>query len=166
MTKKHLFSRLLKKAILMALWTKACLCNKACPERSRMGSLSEQSLPRTLSRLKTSVISVNPVILSNFSSCLRALRGEKIREISVNPWLINDLRACGALYICRDTFTDVMSALQIKLFMQNKAKFQKSQMNVSDYITRDYEKRTLGQLGKTNPNEPKTNPKRTQNEPN
>ncbi len=60
-----LFSRLLKKAILMALWTKASLCVKS--------SLLEQSLPRlvrhpcggTPSRLR--IISVNPVILSNFS---------------------------------------------------------------------------------------------------
>jgi len=46
--------------------------------------------------------------------------------------------------------------------MQNEPNFRKSQMNVSDYITMDYEKRTLGERGK---NEPKTNPKRTQNEP-
>ncbi|MGB2808742.1 MAG: hypothetical protein WBC22_13440, partial [Sedimentisphaerales bacterium] len=47
-------------------------------------------------RPKTSMISVNPVILSNCSSCLRVLRvlrGEIIPEISVNPWLINDLRS-------------------------------------------------------------------------
>jgi len=41
--------------------------------------------------------------ISSFSSCLR---GEKIREISVNPWLINDLRACKALYNCRGFFTN------------------------------------------------------------
>ena len=65
-----------------------------------------------------------------------------------NPRLINDLRAYKALYNCRETFTDVMSPLQIKLFMQNKANFRKSQMNVNKVLTRDYEKRTLGQLGK------------------
>jgi hypothetical protein len=63
------------------------------------------------------------------------------------------------LYICKDTFTDVMSALQIKLFKQNKAKFRKSQMNISNLITKDYEHRTLGQRGKkqsqTNPNKAK-----------
>ncbi len=63
------------------------------------------------------------------------------------------------LYNCREFFTDVMSALQIKLFMQNKAKFRKGQMNVNKVLTRDYEKKTLGERGK---NEPKTNP----NEPN
>jgi len=147
MPKKHLFSRLLKKAILMALWTKASLCGKS--------SLLKQSLPRTPSRPKTSIISVNPVILSNLSSCSSCLRGEKIREISVNPRLINDLRICKVLYICRETFTDVMSALQIRPFMQNKANFRKSQMNVNKVLTKVYEKRTLGQRGK---NEPNTNP--------
>ena len=64
----------------------------------------------------------------------------------------------GALYICRETFTDVMSALQINLFMQNKAKFRKSQMNVNKVLTKDYDKKTLGGVGKTNP-------KRTQSKP-
>ena len=49
-----------------------------------------------------------------------------------------------------------------KLFLQNEPKFRKSQVNVNNVLTTDYEKWTLGQLGKTNPNEPKTNPKRTQ----
>ena len=39
--------------------------------------------------------------------------------------------------------------------MQNKAKFQKSQMNVNKVLTKAYDKRTLGERGK---NEPKTNP--------
>jgi len=51
--------------------------------------------------------------------------------------------------------TLVESALQINLFMQNEPNFRKSQMNVSYYITMEYEKRTLGERGK---NEPKTNP--------
>jgi hypothetical protein len=45
-----------------------------------------------------------------------------------------------------------MSALQINLFMQNKANFRKSQMNVTDLLTRDYEKRILGEHGKNKPN--------------
>jgi len=76
-----------------------------------------------------------------------------------NPWLINDLHPCKALYNCRETFTDVMSALQIKLFLQNKAKFRKSQMNVTKVLTKDYGNRTLGEHGKkqsqTNPNKAK-----------
>ena len=79
-----------------------------------------------------------------------------------NPWLIKDLRENKALYNCRETFTDVMSALQIKLFMQNKPNFRKSQMNVNKVLTRDYDKMDTWWSGKnkpkTNPNEPKTNP--------
>ena len=41
------------------------------------------------------------------------------------------------------------------LIMQNEPNFRKSQMNVSKVITKEYEKRTLGERGK---NEPKTNP--------
>jgi len=55
--------------------------------------------------------------------------------------------------------TTVESALQIKLFMQNKAKFRKTQMNVNKVLTKDYENRTLGEHGKkqsqTNPNKAK-----------
>jgi len=79
-----------------------------------------------------------------------------------NPWLINDLRLFKALYNCRDTFTDVMSPLQIKLFMQNKAKFRKSQMNVNKVLTKDYEKKTLSEHGKNKPN---SNPIQTQSKP-
>jgi len=47
--------------------------------------------------------------------------------------------------------------------MQNKAKLPKSQMNISEVLTKNYEKKTLGEHGK---NKPKTNPnkaKQTQN---
>ncbi len=107
----------------------------------------------------------NPVILSNLSSCLRALRalrGEKICAICGNSWSINDLRAYKSLYRCKETFTDVMSALQIRPFMQNKANFRKSQMNVSTILTKDYENNSNWTLGQ---NEPKTNPIRTQTNP-
>ncbi len=94
------------------------------------------------SRPKTSVSSVISVAKNPF-----------------NPRLINDLRLCQALYNCKETFTDVMSPLQIRLFMQNKAKFRKSQMAVNKVLTRDYEKRTLGERGKkqsqTKPNKAK-----------
>jgi hypothetical protein len=36
--------------------------------------------------------------------------------------------------------------------MQNKPNFQKAQMNVNSFITKDYEKRTLGKRGKNKPN--------------
>ena len=79
-----------------------------------------------------------------------------------NPWLINDLHAPKNLYNCRDTFTDVMSALQIKLFLQNEPKFRKVKLNVNEVLTRDYVQIDTWSIGKnepkTNPNEPKTNP--------
>jgi len=72
------------------------------------------------------------------------------------------LRLCKALYICRDTFTDVMSALQIHLFMQNKAKFKKVKSNVNKVLTKDYEQMDTWSRGtkqsQTNPNKAKTNP--------
>jgi len=54
--------------------------------------------------------------------------------------------------------TLVESALQNHLFMQNKANFRKSQMNVNSCFTMKYEQRTMNYEIKTNPNEPKTNP--------
>jgi len=66
-----------------------------------------------------------------------------------NPRLIKDLSAYNALYICRDTFTNVMSALQIKLFMQNKANFQKVKLNVNKVLTKDYEQMDTWSIRKT-----------------
>ncbi len=48
-------------------------------------------------------------------------------------------------------FTSVERSLQINLFMQNEPNFRKSQMNVSYYITMEYENRTLGERGKNEP---------------
>ncbi len=137
MTNKHLFSRLLKKAILMALWTKAITCDKA-------GFKSRFCREHKAGK---NIISVNSVILSNFSSCLRFLLGEKIREISVNPWLIKDLRSTKD-YVRKN-----------KLFLQNEPKFQKVKLNVTKVLTRDYDPMDTWSIRK---NEPKTNPKRTQ----
>jgi hypothetical protein len=129
------------------LWPKASLCVKS--------SLLEQSLPRTQSWPKTSV---NPVILSNFSSCSSCPSWLKNLFNQRNPRLINDL----CLYNCRDNFTNVMSALQINLFLQNEPNFRKSQMNVSKVLVMDYEQMDTWSIRKnepkTNPNEPKTNP--------
>ncbi len=67
-----------------------------------------------------------------------------------------------ALYNCKETFTDVMKTLQIKLFMQNKANFQKVKLNVNNVLTKDYDQMDTWSIRKnepkTNPNEPKTNP--------
>jgi hypothetical protein len=68
----------------------------------------------------------------------------------------------GALYNCRDTFTDVMSALQIAPLLTNKANFLDNQMNVSSFITTNYEQRTMNYEIK---NKPKTNPIQSQYKP-
>ncbi len=97
-------------------------------------------LKRTLfTRPKTSIISVNPVILSDIFRVLRVLRGEKIREISVNPWLINDLRSTK-VYVRKNN-----------LFMQNKANFRKVKLNVNKVITRDYDQMDTWSIRKTKP---------------
>ena len=65
-------------------------------------------------------------------------------------------------YICRAISTFVVRALQIRPFMQNKANFPDSQMNVNKVLTKDYENETLSGSGKnkanTNPNKANTNP--------
>jgi len=66
--------------------------------------------------------------------------------------------------------TTVEDSLQIDLFMQNKANFQKSQMNVTSLITVDYENKSNWILGEnkpnTNPIQTQSNPKQTQNKAN
>ncbi len=73
-------------------------------------------------------------------------------------------------------FTLVEESLQINLFMQNKAKFRKSQMNVNKVLTKDYEQQTLGERGKNKANSnpikanskpisPETKPIQTQYKP-
>lgn len=47
--------------------------------------------------------------------------------------------------------TTVENPLQISPFLQNKPNFRKSQMNKTNVLTRDYENKTLGGSGKTNP---------------
>jgi hypothetical protein len=146
----------------MALWTKASLCVKS--------SLLEQSLPRlvrhpfggTPSRPKTSVTSVNPVILSNLSSFLCAFCAFlwlKNPFNQRNPRLINDLRAYKSLYICRELSTSVESSLQIKLFMQNKANFRKVKSNINKVLRRVYDQLDTWSSGKkqsqTKPNKAK-----------
>jgi len=95
----------------------------------------------------------------------------KVMNISIcNMWSINNAsRPClNRLYTkyyrltTNRPSTIVEIALQNHLFMQNKANFRKSQMNISCYITMDYDKMDTWSSGK---NEPKTNPKRTQSDP-
>jgi hypothetical protein len=74
------------------------------------------------------------------------------------------------LYNCRDSFTDVMSALQIAPILTNKANFLDDQMNVTSFITTNYEQRTMNYEIKTNPIQsqfkPNTNPIQSQNKAN
>jgi len=58
--------------------------------------------------------------------------------------------------------TFVESPLQIAHFMQNKANFPDTQMNVSRVSTKDYEDETLGKRGKNKPN---SKPIQTQTNP-
>ncbi len=165
----------------MALWAKATLFSYITPSfrpqmaryasrftRYELCSLLEQSLPGTPSRLKQNQCNLRNLRLKN--SCLYSLflcvfcaflwlkNPRNLR----NPRLINDLRDSNALYNCRETFTDVMSALQIKLFLQNEPKSRKVKFNVNKVLTTDYDQMDTWSIGKnepkTNPNEPKTNP--------
>ena len=97
--------------------------------------------------------------------------------LTPDPWPLTpnaivrkDLRVYKLLYNCKETFTDVMSALQNNLFMQNKANFRKVELNVNKVLSKVYEKRILGGHGKTKPIQtqykPNTNPIQTQYKPN
>ncbi len=135
---RTVFSRLLKKAVSMALWTKATLCVKS--------SLLEQSLPGTPSRPKTSMISVSKN-LCNLLLKICAICGKNLRNLR----LINDLRVCKLLYNCREDSTTIESSLQNKLFMQNKANFRKVKLNITKVLTKDYEQMDTWSIRKTKP---------------
>ncbi len=55
------------------------------------------------------------------------------------------------LYNCKEAFTDVMSALQNILFMQNKANFRKVKLNVNKVITKDYDQMDTWSIRKSKP---------------
>jgi hypothetical protein len=59
-------------------------------------------------------------------------------------------------------FTLVERTLQISPFCTNKPNFRKSQMSISDYITKEYETMDTWWSGKNKPN---TNPIQTQSNP-
>jgi hypothetical protein len=174
MTNKHLFSRLLKKAILMALWAKASLCGKS--------SLLEQSLPRTPSRLQ---IKVRPKGLHSFAFFFQSLipRPQSLTPnpqslipnpspLPPDPWprtpnviVYKYLRAEKLLYICRELSTSVESSLQINLFMQNKANFRKVKLNVNKVLTRDYDIMDTWSIRKTKPIQSQLKPIQSQLKP-
>jgi len=65
-------------------------------------------------------------------------------------------------YKCRAITTFVGSALQIRLFMQNKPNFQNAQINVNIVLTKDYAEKDTWWSGKNKPN---SNPIQTQSNP-
>ncbi len=109
--------------------------------------------------------------LCNLLLKICAICGKNLRNLR----LINDLRTCLApfslfpspfsllrsrmLYNCREDSTTIESSLQIKLFMQNKAKSKKVKLNVSPVNTRNYGQMDTWSIRKkqsqTNPNKPK-----------
>ena len=113
----------------------------------RQSLLYKQILPGPIRRsfseggTPTRLKSLYPLWL--YSLCSLCLRGEKICEISVNPWLINDLRLRKITYE------------KINLFLQNEPNFRKSQVNVTAFITINYVQMDTWSIRK---NEPKTNP--------
>jgi hypothetical protein len=141
MTKKHLFSRLNNPRNP---------CN-LCPRYPRLMKYSlcfctfctSLWLKRTVfTRPKTSVPSVISVAKNPFNQrnlCHRY------------PRVIKDLRAYKSLYKCKETFTDVMKTLQIKLFMQNKANFRKVKFNVNKVLIRNYDQMDTWSIRKTKP---------------
>ena len=115
------------------------LCTKA--SLCVKSSLLEQSLPRTPSRPKTN----------------QRQSAKSAFIIRVNPRLINDLRSTKD-YVRKN-----------KLFLQNKANFQKVKYDVTRVLTKDYDRMDTWSIrknkAKTNPNKAKTNPKQTQLKP-
>jgi hypothetical protein len=80
----------------------------------------------------------------NKSQCFKHF-GVLMTKNLCNLWL----KICE---ICVHSFQPLTSTKvyvrNYKLFMQNKANFRKSQMNVNNVLTKDYEKKTLGERGK------------------
>jgi len=73
------------------------------------------------------------------------------QPIHQSPWS----QAIPAQRELMNNFSPRGELRKINLFMQNKPKSQKSQMNVNKVFTKDYKKKTLGEHRK---NKPKTNP--------
>ncbi|MGB2806858.1 MAG: hypothetical protein WBC22_03905, partial [Sedimentisphaerales bacterium] len=128
MTNKTLFRQLLNKAISMALWPKAITCDKA-------GFNSRFCQVHQAGKYK---ISVNPVILSNFSSCLCVLVAIRSTKDYVR---------------------------KNKLFMQNKANFQKVKLNVNNVLTKDYDRMDTWSIRKTKPIQSQFKANQSQNKP-
>ncbi len=85
----------------------------------------------------------NDKIIDEFSVFSVSSVAQKIGEIG---------EICGGILLNTLCSTTVESSLQIGPFMQNEANFQKSQLNVNLYNTRDYEDKSNWTLGENEPN--------------
>jgi hypothetical protein len=82
-----------------------------------------------------------------------------------NPRLINNLRLFKVLYNCKETFTDVMKTLQIKLFLQNEPKFRKVKFSVNKVLRRVYDQLDTWSIRKTKPIQSQSKPIQSQLKP-
>jgi len=127
---------ILMRAILMAQRT---------PAAGFADTGIEKAVAKSAPAGKNSVPSVAKNLFTPLETCLLFLMG-------CNPRLMN--------YLCAFVIsTLVVSALQIHLFLQNKAKFRKSQMNTTFFITRNYGIKDTWWNGKK---QSQTNPKQSQ----
>jgi len=102
-----------------------------------------------------------PVLSKPVLSSIEGVEGNNELLTSIENQTLAHFRHFSSLFTNFPS-TTVESALQIAHFMQNKPNFRKAQMNVTKALTRDYEKKTLGQRGKNKPN---TKPIQTQSNP-
>ena len=167
---EHRTSRASRPSLRISRYTqKSIILHHKCQVFKHLGVLMTNK--HLFSRPKTSTISVNLVILSNFfrvGACPERSRMDlwlKNPCNPCNPWLINDLHVCKKFYNCRETITDVMSALQIHLFMQNKANFRKTQMNLTTLLTMEYEEMDTWSIRKTKPIQSQSKPIQSQLKP-
>ena len=137
MTNKHLFNRLHKWGIANDPAIEAERFTEACFVE-RFGR-RRQSRPKQIFMI-LAYLSSRSVISVAKNPC--------------NPWLINDLRSTKD-YVRKN-----------KLFMQNKANFQKVKLNVNKVLTKNYVQMDTWSIGKTKPIKANSKPIKCQNKPN
>jgi hypothetical protein len=136
------------KTLFCSLYVSFCtFCASLRPKRTLLNR-QKTSLPHEIAqRYLFGVISASKN-LCNLLLKICAICGINQRNLR----LINDLRAFGIS-------TTVECALQIKLFMQNKANFQKVKFNVTKVLTRNYDQLDTWSIrtiqSQTNPNKAK-----------
>jgi len=117
----------------------------ACPARGLLASRSGA----IVSDLEPFPEQGRGITISDFSLSHNSLPNMMIQSKT------NNHLACCVLFLSTTLYKSA-------LFLQNKPNFRKSQMNVSNYITREYEEMDTWSSGKNKPNQtqskPKTNP--------